>query len=256
MYFSEIHEHLKRRSEVTRLVRTAHTKLQDRSWKTAIPVWNTRTWKRVGERLKVCGICVRSVAFSPNGNKNTSNSWDDGIRLWDFESAACVGISLENRLRNMLCTIYQRWNWWGILIRCLELRSIEVGHGYVPHRMTKQCECGMRLQRNNRATIKRSHSGSQLRLSNTSNSTICISATSTASSEMGFWTIPSLNFKSTWREMRRFSTGTSPLFKLSSKSTILAKKRDEKLKWHCTNYCSWQPTFSAIWSSQRKFSTD
>ncbi len=47
------------------------------------------------------GLCVRSVACSPNGKNSKSNSWDDAIRLSDFESDYA---SVSH------CIIQRRWN--------------------------------------------------------------------------------------------------------------------------------------------------
>ncbi len=58
-----------------------------------IRVWNTRTWTRVGNLFEGHASWVTSVAFSPNGQTIVSGSHDGTIRLWDVESATCVGVS-------------------------------------------------------------------------------------------------------------------------------------------------------------------
>ncbi len=36
----------------------------------------------------------------------------------------------------------------GLMLGCLQLELVKMGHGCVPHRWTIQCECGMHRQGN------------------------------------------------------------------------------------------------------------
>lgn len=56
-----------------------------------VQLWDTETWRPVGDFMEGHTADVKSVAFSPDGTLIASSAADQTIRLWDIETRKAVG---------------------------------------------------------------------------------------------------------------------------------------------------------------------
>ncbi|CCA77815.1 related to WD40-repeat protein (notchless protein) [Serendipita indica DSM 11827] len=54
-------------------------------------MWDAETGKPLGESLRGHSHRITAVAFSPDGSRIVSSSWDRTIRLWDAETGEMLG---------------------------------------------------------------------------------------------------------------------------------------------------------------------
>ena len=54
-------------------------------------LWSVEKGQTIGEAWQGHGADVNSVAFSPDGTKVVSGSWDNTIRLWSVEKGQAIG---------------------------------------------------------------------------------------------------------------------------------------------------------------------
>ena len=76
-----------------------------------IRLWDAATGQQIGEPLTGhTGSSVNSVAFSPDGSRIVSGSYDTTLRLWDADSGQQIGEPLSGSYRVCLeCCLQSRW---------------------------------------------------------------------------------------------------------------------------------------------------
>ena len=62
------------------------------------PIWDASTEEPIGQPLSVHTASVASVAFSPDGKRLVSGSYDNTLRIWDASTKGWLAIAC-NRLQ-------------------------------------------------------------------------------------------------------------------------------------------------------------
>ncbi|MFI7670621.1 TIR domain-containing protein [Nocardia sp. NPDC049526] len=73
-----------------------------------IQLWDTETWKPIGEFMTGHRLEVSQVAFSPDGKRIVTASFDRTLRLWDTESRQPIGEPLRGHEAQVTSVAFSR----------------------------------------------------------------------------------------------------------------------------------------------------